>query len=99
MTKYEQARQDHAYLWRNFGPACDMTGGYVDSDDLKKLLENPTKATATQCFSDQIRYWFRVGPDTVFGYGREWRTDPVVERIAERHGATEDLMEQKSWAA
>ena len=89
MSKYEQARQDHAYLWRNYGPACDMTGGYVDSDDLKKLLEKPTKATATKCFGDQICYWFQVGPDELFGSGRDWQADPVVEQIAKRHGAIE----------
>lgn len=59
---YEQARADHEYLW-SIGPANDMTGAYVDQDDLQKLLRNPTKATARDCYISQIEYWFQAGPD------------------------------------
>ena len=72
---YEQAREDHEYLWNMYGPAVDMTGGYVDQDDLKKLLMNPTKATARQAYENQINYWFRVGPDR----GDSFSDGPVTE--------------------
>ena len=91
MTTYEQAKKDHAYLWK-IGPADDMTGAYVDQDDLTKLLANPTKATARRCFENQIEYWFQKGPDT---YSRDGEghcdaqywidNDPKVAAIAERY--------------
>lgn len=43
------------------GEAADMTGSYVDQNDLAKLLRSPTKATAKQCLCAQIEYWFQVG--------------------------------------
>jgi hypothetical protein len=90
---YEQARKDHEYLW-SIAPAEDMTGGYMDQDDLKKLLRNPTKATARECYVDQIHYWFQVGPDGTggsrrghgLGEGRVPWHDKKVREIAERHG-------------
>jgi hypothetical protein len=90
MITYDQARADHEYLW-SIGPAYDMTGGYVDQDDLVKLLEKPTKATARSCYCSQISYWFEVGPDgetnslTSNLEGIPW-DDPMVQEIAERHG-------------
>lgn len=77
---YEQARADHDYLWK-VAPAADMTGGYVDQDDLKKLLQNPTKATARDCYIRQIHYWFQVGPEDS---EVPWQ-DPRVHEIAVRH--------------
>ena len=58
--KYEEVYKDHSYLW-SIGPANDMTGGYVDQEDLYKLLKNPTKATAKKCLLEQIEYWFDMG--------------------------------------
>lgn len=74
MSDYDTAREDHEYLWRTYDHANDMTGGYVDSDDLKKLLESPTKATAAKCYKTQIGYWLEVGPEGI--------TDSMVEQIA-----------------
>jgi hypothetical protein len=83
---YEQARQDHEYLW-SIAPAFDMTGGYVDGEDLQKLLRSPNKITARKCYSAQINYWFQVGPDTLAGGpGAIPWDDPKVKEIAERHG-------------
>lgn len=59
---YEQAQSDHKYLW-NIGCAYDMTGGYVDQDDLNRMLRNPTKVTAIECYKRQIVYWFQVGTE------------------------------------
>ena len=84
--RYSQARADHEYLWTTYGPAQDMTGGYVDSSDLVALLRSPTKATAADCCGRQIQYWFEAGPDTAFGRsGSDWRTDRKVKAIARRH--------------
>lgn len=60
---YEQAYSDWEYLF-SIGCAYDMTGGYVDQEDLKKLLKSPTKKTARDCLVNQIIYWFQVGIDT-----------------------------------
>ena len=88
---YAQARQDHEYLWQTYGPADDMTGSYVDQNDLHRLLCNPTKATARDCYSDQIGYWFRVGPDIRDPRATDgWKDDPEVKAIASRHCAEED---------
>ncbi len=63
MVTYEQARSDHEYLWKTYGPAQDMTGAYVDQTDLWRLLKSPTKATARNCYVDQIHFWFENGCD------------------------------------
>ena len=87
---YDQSRKDHEYLW-HYAPAYDMTGGYVDQDDLEKLLESPTKKTAMNCYNNQIVYWFEAGPDDSFGIEAKWKTDPKVREIAERHCCEEDF--------
>lgn len=84
---YEQAYEDHSYLWA-IAPASDMTGGYVDQDDLEKLLRSPTKATARECLCDQINYWFQAGPDFSCEGRRDlidW-DDHTIREIAKRHG-------------
>jgi hypothetical protein len=83
-VSYEQARSDHEYLW-SIGPAKDMTGAYVDQNDLAKLLRNPTKATARDCYVHQIEYWFNAGPDDAPKPRNLMRSDPIVAEIAERH--------------
>lgn len=88
---YEQAYKDHQYLWDTYGPAEDMTGGYVDSEDLDKLLKSPTRATANQCLESQIDYWFQVGPDpdagkTNLDVQTILDSDERVREIAERYG-------------
>lgn len=86
--KYDQAMEDWKYLWA-IAPADDMTGGYVDQEDLSKLLRNPTKRTATACLLDQIRYWFQVGPsreDRCGSYAELVGEHPELIAIYERHG-------------
>ena len=87
MTTYEQARADHEYLW-SLSEAYDMSGGYVDQDDLKSLLRTPTKAMARKCYERQIWYWFDAGPDEC---ETDWRNDSRVREIAERHNCEELL--------
>lgn len=81
MSSYDQAFKDWDYLWTTYGEAHDMTGGYVDQDDLKKLLRSPTKATAASCLISQIGYWFSVGPDGLHPDPE----DAILCEIAERY--------------
>ena len=80
---YEQARADHEYLW-DIGAACDMTGGYVDQEDLARLLKSPSKSTARRLYCNQIAYWFDVGPDPNGQSAIPW-DDPMICEIANRH--------------
>ena len=90
MIKYEQAFSDWEYLW-DIAPACDMTGAYVDQGDLDDLLRKPMKATARDCLSKQIEYWFSAGPDNYDGKIPASTFDELVEmypdiiEIMERH--------------
>ena len=79
---YEQAYEDRQYLWQTYGPADDMSGAYVDQDDLEALLKSPTKATARQCLVKQIEYWFQTGPHERRYVNRE---DPMLGEIMERY--------------
>lgn len=86
MITHEQAFKDRQYLWKTYGAAYDMTGGYVDSDDLEKLLEKPNKRTARACLINQIEYWFQRGPDRFHGESQDdYREDRRVIIIAERY--------------
>lgn len=79
---YEQAYEDWDYLWTIYGPAADMTGGYIDQGDLALLLKNPSKITARKCLINQIEYWFSIGTDTCRDPGRG---DTRVLDIADRY--------------
>ena len=90
---YDQAREDHEYLWNTYGPAFDMTGGYVDQEDLWKLMKSPTKKTARECYESQVAYWFASGcSDGGFDLSTINWTDPMVREIAERHGVLPEGM-------
>ena len=83
--KYEQALKDHDFLWR-IDSAYDMTGGYVDQNDLDKLLRSPTKKTAKECLCNQIVYWFDSGVEDRCRTFESIITEyPEVEKIMERH--------------
>lgn len=84
-VSYEQAREDHEYLW-SIAPANDMTGGYVDQEDLGRLLKSPTKATARDIYVNQILYWFQAGPQEADAAGEVPWSDPRVVEIARCHG-------------
>jgi len=82
---YEQAYADHCYLWETHGPAGDMSGGYVDQDDLVKLLKSPTKAMARDCLVSQIIYWFSCQLDDGQSPDDIAAADPEVREIRERY--------------
>lgn len=88
-ARYAQARADHEYLWKEYAAADDMTGGYVDQEDLSRLMRSPTKATAVRVYESQIDYWFEKGPDMNERARRRlderMRGDPRLEEIADRH--------------
>lgn len=63
---YKQTYADHKYLF-DIGPAADMTGGYVDSEDLDKMLKTPTRKMAESCLLHQIQYWFQAGTEDMGG--------------------------------
>ena len=94
---YKQARKDHEYLW-SISEAYDMTGGYVDQEDLKRLLKTPTKAMAAECYVNQIIYWFEKGPDLSCddrqkrGKPPFYRNDTTVKKIAKRYKCEYDLV-------
>lgn len=83
---YEQALSDRDYLFDVYGPAADMTGGWVEGEKLQKLLERPTKAAARDILSDLICYWFETGydkhGDTIHPPDM---ADPILQEIADRH--------------
>lgn len=80
---YAEARADHEYLW-GISPAADMTGGYVDQEDLDRLLKSPTQATARDCYISQIDYWFQEGPQEGGHAERDRLMDEDV-RVQEIH--------------
>ena len=58
--RYDRIRNDWLDLW-SLGPADDISGGYVDQDDLAIMLKTPTKSAAADCMERQIAYWLQVG--------------------------------------
>ena len=87
---YDDVYKDWDYLFRTIGPANDMTGGYVDSEDLDKLLKMPSKFTAKKCMICQIVYWFDAGLEYQLEYEHKGIYDllkefPRIEEIAERY--------------
>ncbi|EGQ7707458.1 hypothetical protein ACPF3S_003166 [Vibrio cholerae] len=89
---YEELYADWKYLFKRVGCADDMTGAYVDSEDLDDLLKSPTKATAKKCLNRQIDYWFQTGIQfdddlkgkSIFDLIED---HPKIKEIAERHCA------------
>lgn len=86
---YEEVFKDWDYLW-SISAADDMTGAYVDQEDLDRLLRNPTKKVAKECMLSQIYYWFQKGPDrndVPESYSELIDDYPRVETIREKYGA------------
>ncbi|MGR5328591.1 hypothetical protein [Photobacterium damselae] len=79
MAKYEEVYSDWEYLFKTVGFADDMTGGYVDSEDLEDLLKNPSKKTAKGILFRQIDYWYSEGIE----YSNEHKNKTVFDLIEE----------------
>ena len=87
---YDEMYADWKYLFKKVACADDMTGGYVDSEDLDELLAKPTKGTAKGILSRQIDYWFAKGIEysrehegkSIFDLAEQY---PKIEEIADRH--------------
>jgi len=88
---YEQVLKDWQVLFEDIGMARDMTGGYVESEDLIKLLKSPSRATAKDCLKRQIKYWLEKGPDFNFinggvkTYQEICEEYPIVRKIENRY--------------
>lgn len=76
---YEEVYKDWDYLFNTISHANDMTGGYVDSEDLEALLKKPSKSTAKKCLVCQINYWFDAGIE----YSNEHKGKTVFDLINE----------------
>lgn len=85
MKSYDQVRADWEKLW-SIDMASDMTGGYVDQEDLDRMLKTPTKKMAAKCMTDQINYWFQTGTESCGSSQQFIDSDPDVRDIAERYG-------------
>ena len=83
---YEQVLADRDYLFDTYGPAADMTGGWVEGEYLQALLRKPTKSEAKRILCGLICYWFETGydqaGDTICAPDM---TDPILQEIAARH--------------
>ncbi len=85
-VSYHEVREDWKTLW-DICCANDMTGAYVDSEDLDKMLETPTKAMAVQCMKRQIDYWLDVGiEDTSQTLDELMVMYPQIIPIADKYG-------------
>ena len=84
MTTYGEVFSDWERLW-SIAPANDMTGAYVDQDDLDKLLRSPNKRTAKDCLNRQIYHWFEAGVES----GGE--TGIPASEVILRHPEIEDI--------
>lgn len=82
--RYKKVLSDWKYLFEGFAPADDMSGGYVDQEDLDKMLKYPTKTQAIKCLESQIHYWLDTGPDPYMVTG-DWENDKRVQEIRERY--------------
>jgi predicted helicase len=87
---YREVYEDWSYLFNTISYADDMTGGYVDSEDLEELLKNPSKATAKNCLNRQIDYWFYAGVEYSTGHKDKSIYDlveefPKISEIADRY--------------
>lgn len=84
---YDEVFKDWSYLFDEIGAAYDMTGGYVDSEDLDKMLKSPNKKTAKECMINQIVYWLDVGTeqDGLHSASKYINSDDRVNEINERY--------------
>ena len=56
-AEYQQAKTDYKYLVAHHkADIYDITGGYIDGEQYKKLLDNPSKSNAYRHFVDMITY-------------------------------------------
>lgn len=86
---YQELLSDWKILYEECGVALDMTGGYVDQNDLDRLLKSPTKATAKECLKRQIDYWFQVGTEECTAHdnvAKLLERYPQAASIAEKYG-------------
>lgn len=86
--KYEEVLKDWKFLFEELDTAYDMTGGYVDQEDLDLLLKSPTKTTAKTCLQKQIDHWFQAGTEEfpcIMNTEKLLKKYPTARSIAEKY--------------
>ncbi|KKN79722.1 hypothetical protein LCGC14_0337440 [marine sediment metagenome] len=58
---FENVRKDYLKIISKCGPPADMTGGFVDSEQMEKIVLNPTKKNAMEYMKSIIQYGFQHG--------------------------------------
>lgn len=56
---FEEVKKDYQELIAEFGHPSDMTGGFVDSEAMEKVILNSTKSNARDYMIEVIRYGFQ----------------------------------------
>ena len=80
VEKYNKAKEDYNYLVEHHGQEPnDMTGGFVEGDFYKELLENPSKSTAYKHYVKLIEYSSHAGFESANGCvgGFGWDTEDI----------------------
>lgn len=81
---FEEVKADYVKLINEYGYPYDMTGGFVDSEQMEKVILNPTKTNAKQYMKNVINYGFQ--------WGRFWKAETGKTSI---HG---DLFLEKCYS-
>lgn len=77
-ANYEQRQRDYEYLVAHHGEhADDLTGGFVEGDELFRLLKNPCKKLA-----DEI-YWSLITHSAVCGFENGVEPDLEDDEVCE----------------
>lgn len=58
---FEEVKKDYLDLVKEYGEPTDMTGGFVDSESMLKVIMNPTKENAKKYLISVIEYGFQFG--------------------------------------
>lgn len=85
---YADLLKDYNELIDKHGDPEDMTGGYVDGDKFRELLQEPTKAKAAIILKSIIDYGFQEGDGSYRSenYGKIFRYEcAVVDRLYRKY--------------
>ena len=96
---YQFVKDAHKYLWGEYAPASDMTGGYVEGDYFIVLMYKPTKANAKEMMVGQIERWFHMGFEDIDRNNKGFHEDSRVSEIAEAFDCEDYLSDLRiRWA-
>lgn len=80
--KLDQIRLDYKYVQSTFGEPIDFSGSGMESEQLERLLSNPAKQTAFDCYKERLHNIYESGYEIS---DRESKTLPFFddERLQE----------------